>query len=69
MNNIQLSLSLEEANMILEALGSQPYVRVHQLVNKIQQQAQAQLQQKPIIPGAGMDSPKPEKVNSLTISW
>jgi hypothetical protein len=40
---IQLELSLEEVNLILESLGQQPYVKVYQLVQKIHQQAQAQI--------------------------
>lgn len=43
MNNIQLTLSLDEANLILESLGNMPFAKVHQLIAKIQQQAQAQL--------------------------
>jgi hypothetical protein len=40
---IQLTLSLPEANQILEALGQMPYAQVYQLIGKIQQQAQNQL--------------------------
>ena len=43
MSQIQLHLCLEEINLILEALGEQPYVRVYQLITTIQQQAQNQL--------------------------
>ena len=42
---IKLTLSIEEVNKILEALGSQRYVDVYQLINKIQQQASGQLQE------------------------
>ncbi len=41
--SVRLDLSLEEANLILEALGEQPYARVHALIAKIHQQAMAQL--------------------------
>ncbi|MEZ4685875.1 MAG: hypothetical protein R3B47_07350 [Bacteroidia bacterium] len=58
MHNIQLTISLEEANLILESLGNMPFVKVHQLVNKIQQQAQAQLTP-PEISGNGTDSYTP----------
>ena len=44
MSQIQLHLCLEEINLILEALGEQPYVRVYQVITTIQQQAQNQLQ-------------------------
>jgi hypothetical protein len=44
MTNLQLTLTLEEINAVLEALGQQPYVKVFQLIDKIQQQAAEQLQ-------------------------
>ena len=44
MTPIQLSLTLEETNTVLEALGQMPYARVYQLVQKIQQQATEHLQ-------------------------
>ena len=43
MNNINLKITLDETNLILAALGQQPYLQVYQLIEKIQQQAQAQL--------------------------
>lgn len=43
---IELTLSLEEVNKILESLGRQPYVEVYQLINKIQQQAGSQIEGK-----------------------
>ena len=44
MTPIQLSLTLEETNTVLEALGQLPYARVYLLVQKIQQQATEHLQ-------------------------
>jgi hypothetical protein len=44
MQEIKLVLTLDEINQILSALGSQPYKDVFQVVTKIQQQAQAQLE-------------------------
>jgi hypothetical protein len=44
MSAIQLDLTLEETNMVLEALGQMPYARVYLLVQKIQQQATTHLQ-------------------------
>jgi len=41
---IQLNLTLNEVNQILEALAEKPYREVFQLVTKIQQQAGSQLQ-------------------------
>lgn len=45
MQEITLKISLDEVNMILEALGEMPFKRVYPLVNKIQEQAAQQLQQ------------------------
>ena len=46
MNNkkeIKLTLSIDETNSILDALGQQPFVKVFGLIEKIQQQANQQL--------------------------
>jgi hypothetical protein len=43
--NLYLHLTLEETNLLLEALGQLPYIQVHQLIAKIQQQASEQLQE------------------------
>ncbi len=48
MEQISINLTLEETNQILDALGQLPYVQVFQLVNKIQAQAEAQLEAKKI---------------------
>jgi len=45
METITLKLSVDEANAILQSLGNMPYVQVHQLIKKIQQQAGLQLQE------------------------
>ncbi|MEM7655894.1 MAG: hypothetical protein AAF399_07185 [Bacteroidota bacterium] len=44
METIELTLTLEEANLILEALGDMPFKEVFELIGKIQQQASEQLQ-------------------------
>ena len=41
---IQINVTLPETNQILDALGALPFRDVYQLVNKVQQQAEAQLQ-------------------------
>ena len=51
MKAIQLQLTLDEINVILEALGDAPYGRVHELVGKIQQQASGQLRKTGKPPG------------------
>jgi hypothetical protein len=43
MENITLTLSLDEVNMILNSLGNLPYGQVFSLVHKVQQQASTQL--------------------------
>jgi hypothetical protein len=40
---INLQLTLEEANLVLEALGNLPFARVYALIGKIQEQAGQQL--------------------------
>ena len=45
MNTLKLDFTLEETNTILNALGDQPYKRVFQLIEKIQQQAAQQVEQ------------------------
>jgi hypothetical protein len=42
---MKLDLSLNEINVIMQALGQMPYASVFELVTKIREQAQAQLAQ------------------------
>ncbi|WP_299313503.1 hypothetical protein [uncultured Aquimarina sp.] len=42
-NTIQLELTITEANVILAGLGQQPYIKVADLIQKIQQQGASQL--------------------------
>lgn len=42
---IKLELEVEDTNLILEALGQLPFVRVYQVINRIQEQARAQIQE------------------------
>lgn len=46
MKVVRLELTLQETNQILEALGQMPFARVYQLVNKIQQQASEQIEER-----------------------
>jgi hypothetical protein len=41
---MKLELTINEINMILQALGNAPYAQVFELVEKIRTQAQAQMQ-------------------------
>lgn len=43
METIRLEHTIEEANVILAALGQQPFVKVADLIHKIQKEATAQL--------------------------
>lgn len=43
MQEINLKVTVDEANLILEGLGHIPFAKVFALVGKIQQQAQEQL--------------------------
>lgn len=40
--DINLQLSTDEINLLLEGLGSMPFVKVYALIGKIQQQASDQ---------------------------
>jgi hypothetical protein len=44
MQEIKLKLEMAEVNLMLEALGNLPFVRVYALINKIQNQASQQLE-------------------------
>ncbi len=44
MKHLQITLTLDQANHILEALSHQPYQQVYELIAHIQQSAQAQYQ-------------------------
>ena len=44
MKDINLTLSLEEVNTLLNALGTQPYAQVQPLIAKIQTQGSTQIQ-------------------------
>lgn len=43
MQDITLKLNVGQINLLLEALGNQPYLRVYELIELLQKQAQAQL--------------------------
>jgi hypothetical protein len=43
MKEFNLQITLDEANLILEALGNLPFVKVYALIGKIQEQAGQQL--------------------------
>jgi hypothetical protein len=45
MKTIQLELTIEETNLILEALGQMPFARVFALIGRIQDNARQQLEQ------------------------
>lgn len=43
MNKIELQLTIDETNLVLEALGQLPFARVFQVISRIQEQARAQV--------------------------
>ena len=43
MRDLNLSLSIDEINLILEAVGNLPFHRLYALVGKVQKQASEQL--------------------------
>jgi hypothetical protein len=44
MKPIKLELSIDDTNLILEALGQLPFARVFAVIGRIQEQARPQLQ-------------------------
>lgn len=57
MNKLQIDLTVEETNLVLEALGGLPFIRVAPLIASIQAQAQEQLQ------SGGIQVPTPAVAN------
>ena len=51
MQKISLTLTIEETNLLLEALGNLPFARVFALIGKIQEQARLQLSDETPAPG------------------
>jgi len=47
MNTIKFELTVDETNLILEALGQLPFARVYMLIARVQEHARAQLQDRP----------------------
>ena len=45
MQTLNFQLTLDEANQVLNALGRLPYIEVHDLILKLQQQAKSQLKE------------------------
>ena len=43
MKHIQLELTIDETNLILEALGALPFARVYTLIGRIQEAARKQI--------------------------
>ncbi|WP_299459118.1 hypothetical protein [uncultured Microscilla sp.] len=58
---IQLNISVEEANVLLEALGEMPFKKVFGLVGKIQQQASSQINPQGEPQANGKAEVKPQK--------
>ena len=52
MKNIDLQLSIDDTNLILEALGALPFARVYVLIGRIQDAARAQLDASDLVAGA-----------------
>jgi hypothetical protein len=44
-SKIEIQLTIEETNLILEALGALPFARVYALIGRIQENARAQLEE------------------------
>lgn len=56
MKTLEIEVTIDEANIILEGLGQLPFVKVYELIAKIQQQASKQLNGQAIDAGAGQSA-------------
>lgn len=52
MKEINFTVTIDEANLILEGIGHLPFAKVFQLVNKLQEQARRQIDGDPAAGGA-----------------
>lgn len=53
---MQLNLTVEEINKILQALGNAPYVQVFELIDKVRQQTYQQMQEESNAANQGVQS-------------
>ena len=60
MKDINLKVTIDEANLILEALGNLPFNKVYALIGKMQEQARQQL--------GGDDSRNEERATESTVA-
>lgn len=53
---LELKFTVEQVNKILSALGNQPYLEVHELINTIHAQANEQLNSQDALNGGGQNA-------------
>lgn len=63
MEDINLRMSVDEVNLVLEGLGSLPFVRVYELIAKVRQQARDQLDHGALPRTAPLDEPEAPTVD------
>lgn len=61
METFSIELSIQEANVILGALGQLPFAQVHGLIRNIQDQANAQLNGTETLTTTPAEAPEEEK--------
>lgn len=66
MDTITLEFTIEEANTILAALGQQPYLKVADLIRKIQGEGSVQLQAQSQPVTQAEPVPEPEILTGVT---
>lgn len=62
---IKLTLTIDETNLILEGLGSMPFNKVYGLIAKIQEQASVQLRQEGSAEAAGDEAQTDSPVRAV----
>ena len=66
MNEIRLTVTIDEANLILEALGQLPFAKVYALVGKIQEQASRQLNGQEVKAAESEEAPNPPRLQETS---
>jgi hypothetical protein len=58
MHDLELKLTIEEVNLVLEGLGNLPFARVYTLVAKVRDQASRQIQRDGASAAGGDGAPR-----------
>jgi len=68
MKEINLSLSIDEINLILDGLGNMPFKAVYALIGKIQSQAAGQMHENGHVPDQPEKNASPKTVRQTPVN-